>query len=427
MKVNEIIAEDRLDEALPVIGGIGLAGALTLISAALAGWSIFEIVQKTSEYADDPNSLTDDDWGELFLDIALLVVPGFLKLGRAALVRLMPRSVLRWCGGWLRKRVLDRLAKERKTNKADYDKAMSKGPNPQKASELKKKLNARNAKAAARAKETVDKFPDKVLSFINYGIGTAIAYDYWKKIHELEDDWERYMAGDRTTENFGDEPDQSKAYHQAQEKRKRYLGELTVGIGAAVAALPAAKAVGALGKVFGAVTTGVTGSTLAGGFVKLTADAAAKLIKYAGPGLALFLQTDTGRKFLQNSFVDAIVSGAGTITSATLKLAYDAIDELAKMVGIDNATAGLRSKIKDPNQDPLKSDPGLLDKTPSSMKVQKDPSNPKIIYIGGVQVTDADGYQAIGNSYLQSIKDDARALKMPDPTAGIPKKPGKVY
>lgn len=427
MKVNEIIAEDRLDEALPIIGGIGLAGALTLISAALTGWSIFEIAQKTSKYADDPNSLNDDDWDGLFLDVALLVVPGFAKLGRAALVKLMPKSVLRWCGGWLRKRVLDRLVKERKTNRAAYDKAMNKSPSPQKAADLKRKMATKNAKAASKAKATVDKFPDKVLNFINYGIGAAVAYDYWEKIYDLEDQWERYLAGDRTTYMFGDEPNNDKAYQQALEKRKRYLGELTASIGAAIAALPAARVVGALGKAFGSVTTGVTGSTLAGGLVKLTGDAAANLIKYAGPGLALFLQTDTGKKFLQNSFVDTIVSGAGTITDATLKLAYDGIDALAKKVGIDSATAGLRSKIKDPNEDPLKADPTLLDKTPSKMKVQKDPSNPKIMYIGGVQVTDADGYQAVGNNYLNSIKDDARALKMPDPTAGIPKKPGKTY
>lgn len=74
-----------------------------------------------------------------------------------------------------------------------------------------------------------------------------------------------------------------------------------------------------------------------------------------------------------------------------------------------------------------KVDPRLLDTTPSSLMVGTDPNNPKIKVVGGVKITDAQGYQSVGDSYLNGIRNSFRVAGLPDPTAGIPKKPGKNY
>lgn len=74
-----------------------------------------------------------------------------------------------------------------------------------------------------------------------------------------------------------------------------------------------------------------------------------------------------------------------------------------------------------------KVDPRLLDRTPSSLRLGTDPNNPKIKFVGGVQITDVQGFQSVGDNYLNSIKNSARVAGLPDPTAGIPKKPGVNY
>lgn len=56
-----------------------------------------------------------------------------------------------------------------------------------------------------------------------------------------------------------------------------------------------------------------------------------------------------------------------------------------------------------------------------------DRKNPKIMIVNGSPVTDAQGYQKVGNSTIKNIKDIARAIKKNDPTTMIPKKPGADY
>ena len=61
------------------------------------------------------------------------------------------------------------------------------------------------------------------------------------------------------------------------------------------------------------------------------------------------------------------------------------------------------------------------------MRVERDPRNPNIIYVDRVAITDAEGYQLVGNRTLAQIRNSALSLGRPDPTAGIPKKPGRDY
>jgi hypothetical protein len=433
MKVYQIISERKqLNEFVPVmLGGMGFAGAMAVIGAFITGMSIIEIYRTLSKYNEDPNSLSDDDWDNVFIDIALLALPGAARLGRAAIVKMLPRSVVRKGSAAVRKKVYEKLAKEKKAADTKYGSAAQAGKTPQQAAKMQQKLNKINTKARAKAQAKIKSFPPKVWNAITVGIGTKYAIEYWEKLSELEDQYERWVAGDRTTELFGNIENKAEVDQLANQERNRLIGQLVIGVGAAVGGLAAAKATQAMGNMFGKGVGAGTGSKLAGGLISLTAGPAALLIKYAGPGLTLFLSTETGQKAISSVYVDWIVSGLGNVTAKTMDLIYDGIDALAKKVGIDGATDKLRSPIKDPSADKADASgvvtPAMLDKTPAKMRVGTDPKNPKIKLVGGVQITDAEGFQAVGNNYLASIKREAQALKLPDPTAGIPKKPGVNY
>ncbi len=62
-----------------------------------------------------------------------------------------------------------------------------------------------------------------------------------------------------------------------------------------------------------------------------------------------------------------------------------------------------------------------------AMSVERDPRNPKIIYVDRVRITDAEGYQDVSNRWIADIRRRAEGLGRPDPTQGIPKKPGRDY
>jgi len=433
MKVHQIISErQQLNEFVPVVlGGLGFAGAMAVIGAFITGMSIIEIYRTLSKYNEDPNSLSDDDWDNVFLDIALLALPGAARLGKGALVKMLPRSVVRKGSAAVKKNIFDKLAKEKAAAKNKYGAAAQAGKTPQQAAKMQQKLTKVTDKAKAKAAAKIKGFPPKVWNAITVGIGAKYAIEYWEKLSELEDQYERWVAGDRTTELFGSLEDKAAVDKLAFEERNRLIGQLVIGVGAAVGGLTAAKATQVMGNMFGAGVKAGTGSKIAGGLISLTAGPAALLIKYAGPGLTLFLSTETGQKAIGSVYVDWIVSGLGNITAKTMDLIYDGIDALAQKVGISGATDKLRSPIKDPNADKENSSgkvtPAMLDKTPAKMRVSTDPSNPKIKLVGGVKITDENGFQAVGDNYLNIIKKEAAALNLPDPTAGIAKKPGVNY
>jgi hypothetical protein len=432
MKVYQIITErQQLNEFVPVIG-MGFAGAMTVIGTFMAGMGIYELAKMLSKYNDDPESLTDDDWDNVLIDLSLLALPGVARLGRAALVKVLPRSVVRKGSAMIKKKALDRMKKERAAADKKYGAAAQAGKTPQQAAKMQQKLIQASAASRKKAQAKIKAFPGKVYSAISLGIGTSYALDYWEKIIELEDQYARWQAGDRATELFGAEENKEEVDRVAYEHRTRLIGQLTTGVLAAVASGPLAKATDVIGKVLGSTLGVLSGGMLKGGIISIPVTIAAKLIKFAGPGLTLFLSTETGQKAISSVYVDWIVQGVGKVTEKTLNLIYDGVDELAKKAGVNGATDALRSPIKDPNQSTITNPDGsvvprLLDKTPSSLKVGTDPNNPKIKFVGGVQITDAQGFQAVGDNYLNDIKNDSRVAKMPDPTAGIPKKPGVNY
>jgi len=434
MKVHQIITErQQLNEFVPVIlGGMGFAGAMAVIGAFLTGLSIYELTKMLSKYNNDPESLNDDDWDNILIDLSLLALPGAARLGRAALVKVLPKSMVRKGSAMIKKKALDRMKTERATATQKYGSAAQAGKTPQQAGKMQAKLIKASAASRKKAQAKIKSFPSKVYSAISLGIGTNYALDYWEKIIELEDQYAKWQAGDRTTPLFLAEESKEEVDRIAYEHRTRLIGQLTTGVLAAVASGPLAKATDVGGKVLGSIFGVLSGGMLKGGLISVPVTVAAKLIKYAGPGLTLFLSTETGQKALGYSFVDMIMQGIGKVTEKTLNAIYDGVDALAKKAGISGATDALRSPIKDPKPSTVTNPDGtvvprLLDKTPSSLKVGTDPNNPKIKFVGGVQITDAQGFQAVGDNYLNGIKNSSRVAKMPDPTAGIPKKPGVNY
>jgi hypothetical protein len=435
MKVYQIISETRrLDEALP-LAPIGIV--IGYVSVFLTAMTIDDIYQALSSYNEDPDSLTDDDWGEIFLDISLLAVPSLGKMGgKAALKKVVPESWIRRGGSWIKKDIIDKLKKD----KQKYGPRAQAEKSPKEQARLKQKYDKSRANAKKRAEARVKSIPANLWRWFTIGIGTSYAVDYWEKISQLDQDYEDWMNGDRETFYFKNEENKAVVDRAYAQMKNKLVGELTLGVGAAVLGLTPAKIPGVVGTLFGGVagtaagvaTGSVTTGLLTGGLVKLSSTYATKLIRYGGPGLTLFLSTKTGQDALTNSYVDAIVSGVGAtvnvISDSTLKLIYKAIDALVEKVGgppnitatwPGGAASGAAARGNTTARAQTKGDWRL--------KKETDPANPKRIFIGGVQVTDDEGYQLRGDSYMRGISNTARAIREPDPTVGIPKKPGKDY
>ena len=112
MKAHQVVAHrEKLTELVPLLAGIGIGGMITAISYGIAAWSAYELYKFFEKYNEDPDQLSDDDWADAFIDLCLLFVPAVAKLGKGALVRLIPKSWQRKGAEWLKKTAYGR-AKE---------------------------------------------------------------------------------------------------------------------------------------------------------------------------------------------------------------------------------------------------------------------------------------------------------------------------
>ena len=434
MKVNEILTENnsQLNEAIPLIAGIGVGALLTAVSAALAGYSAFELYKLVKKYNEDPDAVTDDQYGDMFFDIALLAVPAVGRLGKAGIVKLVPNSMKRRLGKWLRKRVVtkvrnQRVAKTTKAAKSTSSKAMSKARAANAKALVKSMTISKQAKAGALSK--IKAFPVSLSSALSIGVATQFAQVYWGKMIELETQYTKYKNGDMTTEIFLDDPDKARAHKKYLELREIILGELVVGITFAVGGISASKAAGFLGKIFGTAT----GSGFVGGLIAMPFNIAAKLLKFAGPGMTLFMQTETGKQFLENALVQFITSGVGKLTSEALQLLGSAVEELSKKAGVPAVGKAVGDKLKpaaapaglvNPSDEFTK---GNVDHAPQ-LRVFVNPRDPKDIKINNVRVTNDAGYlDPLLGPTVKDIRDTARIYKLPDPTQRIPRDPNATY
>jgi hypothetical protein len=295
--------------------------------------------------------------------------------------------------------------------------------------QLLKKAGVSNKAAKAIAVSRINKIPSTTLSFLKWGLTLDYINDYFVEIAELESQLERVRAGDTTTEIFGT-MSVPEAENAAKEFRNKRLAEtVAVGMLGFGVASKALNGLGLLGKSLGtaALGKGAAGQAVGAG-LSAGPRLGAMLAKLVEGGsvrniaLITFLQSDMGKKFLENAYVDMITQPAGALLSATINLGIQALEA----AGIQVPDAA-KSKISPPGGKPPASTAAQAN-VPRQLQVQRDPNNPKIMYINRVQVTDANGNQFVGNKMLDDIKRFATRMNMPNHEVfSIPKDPNKIY
>lgn len=417
MRVSEILIENRkqVNEALPLLG-LGIPAILAAISAVVAGWTLVELVQFISKYNEDPEQVTDEQWKQILLDVMLIAVPG---LAGKAIGRLIPNSIKIRLANQLKTKILTRY---RELNRAKADKAVSRAGGgaavPSEVRKIRAKERLANMKARAKADKMVASMPAKLKAVFASGIGLNIAHDYYTDISDLDEQWAKYEQGDRTTTIFGNAT-QQQAIDTYNRMKKQYLGELVSTLGLTFAALPLAKATSVVGSMFG--------KGFVGGPINLGAQATAKLLELVGKAgftWALFTQTKTGQNLLATTLAD-VMQGVGTASAVILDMVDKFVKEVGEKIGVNVATEPSLKDTPDAmaaNQLPNKDYITALQTIPAELRKTTDPNNPKIIYIGGVQFTDENGFQAVSDQMIARIRQGAAALKIPDPTQGITKK-----
>ena len=424
MRVNEILAENKkqINEVVPLIGGVGVGAAMAAISAVIAGWTLVELVQFVSKYNEDPDQVTDEQWKSILFDILLIAVPG---LAGKAIKRLIPDSVKTRLSNWLKNKILNRY---RELNRAKADKAIGRahgraGPPrvapPSEVRKFRAKERLANIKARAKADKLVASMPSKLKAVFAAGIGLNIAHDYYSKISLLDEYWAEYESGTMSEDNFFKGATQQEAIDTYNRLKRQYLGELVSTLGVAFAALPIAKATSTVGSLFG--------KGFIGGPINLGAQAVAKLLQVVGNNkfsFLLFTQTKTGQDLLANS-LSSVMQGVGTASVYILDLVDKFVKEVNEKYGTNipaepslKDTPANTAAAQISNKDYV----AAAQKIPFELRKTTDPNNPKIIYIGGVQFTDKDGYQSVSDQMINHIKQSAAAIKIPDPTQGITKK-----
>lgn len=418
MKIYEIVAEDReqLNEIAPLAALGGWAAIMGAVSAFLTALSIYDIYQILKKHDYNVDNLTADDYGDLFIDVLMLSVPGAGKFARSTIAKFMPASAKKAGGEYMKKF----LAPKMSALKAEYKAAGKAG--------TKTARTAGQTAAITKYKAAAEALYDKKIiepakQLLGAAAVTPMIIDYYEKISELEDQYNAVLNGDTSTKLFGG-MSKEEAYRAAAEKRKQYIGELSIAIGAAIASVPASKLVNFIGSGAGKLVSVGGSIPLIGGLVKLPFSAAAKLISLGGPAIPLFMQTDAGQKFLASNIIKGITELTGSVVAVGLDLFNAAVEEVAKRLGVDATpvTDITKSKIQKPAGMGAEFDPNsAISKIPPQLRITRNPSNPKIMYIGGVQVTDATGKRTAGDSLIKQFQLSAAAADVPDPTAEIGK------
>ena len=431
MKVHQIVSErtESLNEAVPlVIAGIGIGTIITAISVGMSAWSAYEIYKFIGKYNQDPEAITDDEWNDLFIDAVLLFTPGFAKYGKAGILKLIPKSWQFRGGKWMKKTVMERLAKLKQTSKAIEKINLKKyDPNSKVGWEkIKAYLKMRGANSAmkAAAQARMGFIPDVVMTVLKTVVGLEFIRQYYEDLSVLEQDYKDYKAGKG---NWGDISEQE-AYDSYQTLRKKLLGELTIGI--ALNTGVASKAFGAMSSMFGGITnmaarasgTGYATAEILGKIVSIPTNmlkGISKLIEMgpAAPAFLIFMRTESGKEFLNSTLARMITEPTGALTAT----AIDLLEQGLQAAGLLDGKLPGKTAVEPPTGDAAD---GPRQATNSGMPIQWVG---KKLYVYDVQISDENGYRIIGNAKLADIKRDAAALKIPDPTLKIQDDPKKKY
>jgi len=423
VNLREIITPStprQLDEALPMLAGLTIPAILSAISTFMLGLSLMDIYAFVKKYNQDPNALTDEDWQNVFFDVAFAAVPLLGRAGRS-IAGMMPAAVRKKAGDWMRGRIAERLRKDLEKNDLKYGAVPQGNAVGQLAKDrLAKKHAAGVTRANRRADRRLARLQNqtKIWSVIGWGVAVDVIRDYYYKMSDLETQYQQYVGGDRETQLFGDRPP-SEAYALADQLRTKYVGELGVMVATSVASMTVARRV----KAFGALVGGILGNgTLGQGLVKISSGLAAAIVAAGGPGIAVFLQTETGQKLMADAMVSLIVNPLAKMATVTWDAAIPVLQLVANQTDHPEVAAQLGSVTTNIKR----TEPAAPS---NSMRAVSSKTNPLAKYVDGSLVTDpATGY-LLHNipAFLTDIRDKARVRGLPDPLANIPRDPNKDY
>lgn len=425
MKVNEIVREERLNEFVPLLT---IPMMFSGILAALKVKGIYEIYDVLSKNGYDIDNMSSDDKLNLFITFVLLFVPGGGKFTNEVIMRMLP--------GWAKRKAIETITDFLKQKgpelKAIRDENRRKytsrpGASAKRQAKDRKKLAAANRKTTREYQSmgkavAVEKLKGPVYTVIGGLALLPLAYTYYGKLSDLETQYAAYKGGDKDTEIFADsEP--NPAYRKYSELRNKYIGELTIGVTAALARTPIGNLVKGFNTVVGN-TLGAAFGPVGRALIKMPGNIAMKLATATGPAVVVLMQTDAGQKFLSSSIVEFITGVTGIVTTTILTAAAKGIDLALKTVGVQSNIAGVVA--------PQAAPPGYYSATPTRnfdrLAIYANKENPNIKYIRGVQVTTPDGYlkNNIAN-ILDGIKDNARLANRPNPVDQLKRNPNLEY
>lgn len=427
MKVNEIVREERLDEAAPLIAGLSVPVILGYISAAMTAYTALEIYQFVQKYQENPEDVSEDEWGDIFVDIAIAAVPAVAKLGKPMILKMLPRSWKNWGGKWIRDKINAKLLKDKAGILKKYGPAAQRGKTPEEIRKLQARRRLELAKADKKAKEKLSKVSktpiyNAITSGLSTGIVAKLFVDYWTKFEDLTAQYQKVQAGDLSDfEGMTKE----QALQKITMDRDKLVGELTVSVGAVVAPLAIAGKMKLFASLFGTIKPG---GKFVAGLIQLPANAIAAFAKTGGASIAAFLQTDSGKKLLENQIVQFITTTTGTAVVG----AYEAFLDMAELVGnkmgvdVSKTTAAMRPTIQNPAYGAGPTTGAAS--TGAKLAITSDPKNANIKFIDGKQVTGPDGFvlTSIPNA-IRDIRRKADAYNIPDPFTQLKFDPAKQY
>jgi hypothetical protein len=453
MKVYDIIAEkyypvkeDRLDEVIPIIAGLSIAGVISAISVVLAAMSFVDIIKFIGKYNEDPSKISEDEWNDLFIDVALLAIPGVAKLGKPLVVKMLPKKLVAKGGKWLNAKVSDLWKKKNPKFNQEYRQRLKQAKVKYPDSELAQ----RAAKISFRAGQKVKEIGSAYNWVVNIGGSAYYIKDYYTNVGLLEAEWKEWVESTKNNtplkmpNRFAD-LSYSEAEAKFDSERNSLLGKATIGIvtstGFAPAFLKATTGKLAAGGVAW-MKTGSLSGVVVGAPVAATAAIMNKMasamnlaLGTTGTGavgrtaLISWLETTkAGRDFQQAALIQFVFSVTGAITDtllASLRIAYNSLQDVLAAAGINIPTLSTKLQPGGGSQNP---DQALRDKEDK----ENAAAEAKKIKIGGIDVTDKDGYlindpMILRLPKIQGALDTARNKGQPNPLAAIPLKPNFTY
>jgi hypothetical protein len=453
MKVYDIIAEkyypvkeDRLDEFVPIIAGLSAAGVISAIGVVLAAMSFADIIKFIGKYNEDPSKISQDEWNDLFIDVALLAIPGVAKLGKPLVIKMLPKKIVAKGGKWLNAKVSDLWKKKNPKFNQEYRQRLKQVKVKYPDSELAQ----RAAKISFKAGQKVKEIGSAYNWVVNIGGGVYYIKDYYTNIGLLEAEWKEWVESTKNNtplkmpNRFAD-----MSYSEAEEKfdseRNSLLGKASIGIITSTGFAPAflkwstgkIAAGGVIAMKTGSLTGVVVGAPVAATATIMNKMAGAMNLALGNTGtgavgrtaLITWLETtQAGKDFQQTWVVQMLFSAAGWVTDKVLmalRIAYNSLQDALAAVGINIPTLSTRLQPGGGSQNP---DQELRDREDK----ENAAAEAKRIKIGGIDVTDKDGYLINDPSVLrqpevQSALDTARNKGQPNPLAAIPLKPNFTY